>query len=70
MKKSKAMIDQILAMHKQGVSIRKIARALGLSRNTVRGYVRVKVPLDKEAVPIEKPLNSWDLDFPWDHVFD
>jgi DNA-binding NarL/FixJ family response regulator len=40
MKKSKAMIDQILSMHKQGVSIRKIARALGLSRNTVRGHVR------------------------------
>jgi transposase len=70
MKKSKAMIDQILAMHKQGVSIRKIARALGLSRNTVRGYVRVKAPSDKEIVPSEKPLSSWDLDFPWDHVLD
>lgn len=70
MKKSKAMINQILAMHKQGVSIRKIARALGLSRNTVRGYVRADSFVDNDTVKSEKPVASWDLDFPWDQMLD
>lgn len=38
--KSRAMIDQILAMHQSGHPIRKISKALGISRNTVRRYLR------------------------------
>jgi transposase len=68
MKKSKAMIQQILAMHKQGVSIRNISRALKLSRNTVRGYIR-----DADQPAIEVPegnpgVQRWDQMFPWDEA--
>ncbi len=35
-----SQVKQILRMHKQGKGIKTIARALSISRNTVRGYVR------------------------------
>ena len=41
---------EIHVLHRQGHSIRSIARSLGVSRNTVRHYLRqpVKVPTYKE----------------------
>jgi len=64
MKKSNAMIQQILALNKQGVSIRKISRALKLSRNTVRGYIR---DADQPAIEVQEGspgVQRWDQVFP------
>lgn len=67
MKLSKAMIEQILSMHKQGVSIRKISRSLGLSRNTIRGYLREGASIPVTETPAAQPVsNRWDADFPWE----
>src|SRR5690606_14872786 len=43
-------LDQLLCMeihvlHRQGASVRRISRRLGLSRNTVRRYLRSSDPL-------------------------
>lgn len=38
--KSPAMIDQIRRLHSEGHAIKKIAKALAVSRNTVRSYLR------------------------------
>lgn len=68
-KLSKAMIEQILSMHKQGVSIRKISRALALSRNTIRAYLRESAKPGVEEIPLsEVPSHRWDLHFPWDRA--
>lgn len=48
--KSRAMIDQILALKQTGHSIRKISISLGVSRNTVRTHLRKK---DNEQVASE-----------------
>ena len=66
------MINQILAMHKQGVSIRKISRGLGLSRNTVRNYLRDELkPKGSEIEESETPTSpKWDLNFPWETAID
>ena len=34
------MKNDILTMHRQGVSIKAITKSLGISRNTVRSYIR------------------------------
>ena len=70
MKISNAMIEQILSMHKQGVSIRKISRALDLSRNTIRAYLRESAkPLPAMAPEVEQAAPSrWDLHFPWEEA--
>lgn len=62
------MIEQILSMHKQGVSIRKISRALDLSRNTIRAYLREAVKPVVEASPAVEQTgpSRWDLNFPWE----
>lgn len=68
MNKSQAMVDQILLMHAQGRTIRKIAKALGCSRNTVRAYLR------KDAVPtcpdpVEKVCKTdWAKEFDWESI--
>ena len=61
--KSRAMIDQIRQMQAQKHSIKKIAVALRISRNTVRRYIRqiaeVAVPeLDDTSVPVS--AIDWD----------
>ena len=35
-----SQIKQLLLMHQQGCSIKKITRTLGMSKNTVKGYLR------------------------------
>jgi transposase len=61
-----AWVD-IKAMHRQGRSIRSIAKELGISRNTVRRYLRDEKPPHYAARPkrpsiLEPALspNSWD----------
>ena len=38
--KEMSQIKQLLLMHQQGCSIKKITRTLGMSKNTVKGYLR------------------------------
>lgn len=64
------MIEQILSMHKQGVSIRKISRALDLSRNTIRAYLREATKPATNMTPEVEPAgpSRWDLNFPWEQA--
>lgn len=64
------MIEQILSMHKQGVSIRKISLALKLSRNTIRSYLResLRMPNTEEPEAQASAADRWDLNFPWDRA--
>jgi transposase len=62
---SVAMQNQILELHKQGGSIRKIAQALKIARNTVRACIRdsgsTSDPLaDDHSMNPPGPIN-WDL---------
>lgn len=38
--KEMSQIKQLLQMHQQGCPIKKIARTLGMSKNTAKGYLR------------------------------
>ena len=58
------MRDQIKILLSQGVSIRKIAKALGVSRKTVRKAVGVTDP-PRESSGTEAP---WVTGVDWDHV--
>lgn len=35
-----SQIKQLLRLHSQGMPLKRIARTLGISRNTVKGYLR------------------------------
>ena len=66
--KSRAMLDQIKTMRQSGCSIRKIASALCISRNTVRTHLRreQEAPVD-ESLPL--PVGpGWCRDFDWPAV--
>lgn len=56
--KSRAMIDQIRTMRADGHSIHKIKLALGISRNTVRRYLR-QVDAAESGAPISCAID-WD----------
>ncbi|SFR18988.1 IS21 family transposase [Desulfoscipio geothermicus] len=51
--------QRIKALHAQGVSIRKIARTLGVSRNTVRKYLKEANPPQFKAREYEKQLDRY-----------
>ncbi|MBC7075525.1 MAG: IS21 family transposase [Syntrophomonadaceae bacterium] len=51
--------QRIKALHAQGVSIRKIARTLGVSRNTVRKYLKKANPPQFKAREYEKQLDRY-----------
>jgi len=59
--KAKAMsqIKQLLRLHKQGDSIKSIARTLGISKNTVKSYL-IKLATGKlpvaELLALEEPV--------------
>ncbi|MEJ7559857.1 MAG: helix-turn-helix domain-containing protein [Pedobacter sp.] len=59
--KAKAMsqIKQLLRLHKQGDSIKSMARTLGISRNTVKSYL-IKLATGKlviaELLALEDPV--------------
>jgi transposase len=62
--KSQVMISQIRELHKNGHAIRKIAKALGISRNTVRRHLSqggdtLGEPQDS------RPKTSWIAQFDW-----
>ena len=63
--KSLALREQISALKDAGHSIRKIAVSLGISRNTVRYYLRIteqkkefKVNILEKKKPLSGPLVS------------
>ncbi len=41
-------VKQIYQLHQQGTSIKRIASILGISKNTVKGYLRKKEHLNVE----------------------
>lgn len=51
--------QRIKALHAQGVSIRKIAKTLGVSRNTVRKYLRDTNPPRFNAREYTKQLDRY-----------
>mgnify|MGYP000005846119 CR=1 FL=1 len=51
--------QRIKAMHAQGVSIRKIAQTLGVSRNTVKKYLKDAKPPQFKARKYEKQLDRY-----------
>ena len=51
--------QRIKALHAQGVSIRKIAQTLGVSRNTVRKYLRDTNPPQFKAREYKKQLDQY-----------
>jgi transposase len=57
--KEMSQIKQLLQMHHQGCSIKNIARTLGMSKNTVKGYLR-KLAANGDTCPelikTEEPL--------------
>lgn len=67
MKKSRAMIEQIKLMNEAGHSIRKIASALNVSRNTIRRYLRDE---QKTESLNDKPETKvhWKMRIDWDWV--
>lgn len=50
----------IRVLHRKGVSIRKIAGLLGLSRNTVRRYLREEEPPRYHQGEESLALSRWD----------
>lgn len=51
--------QRIKALHTQGVSIRKIAQTLGVSRNTIRKYLKGDSPPQFKAREYEKQLDQY-----------
>ena len=56
--------EAIANLYRLGWGIRRIARELGLSRNTVRSHVRSISPLSEAEVLAEEILNASDLSPP------
>ena len=62
------MKAEIRRMSERGLNISQIARALGLSRSTVRKYL--KNGLEETGVKSITPYSApWAADVDWDHVF-
>jgi transposase len=67
--KSRAMKDQILRMSRDGHKIKKISIALGISKNTVRKYVR-SVDSSVECLPDRLSKASYDEFIDWSYVLE
>ncbi len=60
--KSQAMIEQIQQLRKAGHSLNKICRALNISRNTVRRYLRGKEHIVvKQENSVSEKFIDWDF---------
>jgi predicted transcriptional regulator len=62
--KTMSQIKQLLIMHKQGWSKKSIAKALGMSKNTVKSYL-LKLELlvnSKGMLYLHSSLESWAID--------
>jgi len=57
--KQKARFDAVIAAYQQGITLRAIARKLGLSRTTVRRYVRGKEFLERAPRRRRSELDSF-----------
>ncbi len=68
--KSDGMIEQIFKMHQDGHAIRKISRALGISKNTVRRYLRMDPAKEESRDPACLPAikSGVDHNIPWDAI--
>ncbi|MHB8597172.1 MAG: ISL3 family transposase [Ktedonobacteraceae bacterium] len=62
--RKQALVDQVKAMHKEGISIHTIAARLELARNTVRRYVRMEGPVQ----PTPRPRKPSQLDPFYDYL--
>ena len=52
-------VKQIYELHGQGLSVRRIAKILGLSRNSVRKYLRSPgLPQPKPRAPRKSPASA------------
>lgn len=60
---SRKMIEQILTMRRAGHSKSAIALALGITRNTVRRYLRMQLA---SQCPTPKRIGEWALGLDWD----
>ena len=67
--KSVAVIDQIRKLKDAGHPIKKICVILGISRNTVRRYLRsyAEIQETKGKEPTPKSL-PWMIDLDWDQI--
>ena len=63
-----AMQNQVLALKTQGKGVRAIARALQLSRNTVRSILRQTPVVDSLSVEILPIVERWVKAVDWDEV--
>jgi len=57
--KRMGQIKQLLRMHHQGIGKKAISRALGISKNTVKEYLKKLEPM---SIDIEKLLNTEEMD--------
>lgn len=64
-RKSPRMNDQILTLHRRGIGKSKIAKMLGVSKNTVKGIIRLSGGQTLELVP---PETGWGAQVAWDQV--
>lgn len=65
--KSQAMIEQIRRLHAEGRSIKKIAKVLAISRNTVRSHLRSLAAIQK-ALPQSSPVGITKSVIDWEMV--
>jgi transposase len=65
--KSQVMINQIKELHKKGHAIRKIARALEVSRNTVRRHLKQQaVDLQGNGSRPKLAARDWSCQYDWE----
>jgi len=66
-RKSASMQKQIQVLLSQGLSIRKVAHALGVSRQTVRKF-GAEATVEREALPPAHQTPTWDSAIDWQTV--
>ena len=57
--KEMSQIKQLLQMHQDGCSIKKITRTLGMSKNTVKAYLRkltTNCDLSNDLLKLDDPI--------------
>ena len=65
-RKSQQMNLQILELHRRGTGKLKIARMLGISKNTVKGVIRQA--LQANSLAVMPPETGWPAQVAWDRV--
>ena len=62
------MIEQIIKLKEQGHPIKKIARSLGISKNTVRRYLRAPTSEKSSEVQVVTRNSTWKSNLDWDGI--